>query len=451
MENSWILRFKTLTDNGLYAEAKELLADVHPHTLAEQRTLGHFHSQLHFYEGQYQQALDKARQTEADFGPNIRLTGDITVYLYYLDAGPFYLKALEHFKNDYFAVCDKLSSESLFWATTNLAKLLEEQGDVAASIQLYTNILKTSLNSERELRTKANLLRCYATLGQRAPIAELYRDVFHAKADKLSRFAIFEQEHALLLADLYLLGHKGAELRLKHILQNPQFDLQEKSLSYHDFLDILMMINPSASKDVAVIDLAPAPQFFFEQEIAKAHEHLVADRPLPLPDLYHLKSSRSPVDVLRILSHGARSSDKEVAEFCRLQFSLLLDSTPSASQKFWQHRLPKIHELRISLDRKLKSLHFRSRSLELKRSPKQIQLLELFSARRTWLVADLCHELYGFADDSSTYDRLRMLVKSLNENMRSLTGDVLLALDDEVVHLRDEVILEAARERKDPA
>ncbi|WII72148.1 tetratricopeptide repeat protein [Bdellovibrio sp. 22V] len=442
MENDWALKFKSLTENGHYSDAKELLSSVAPQTIAEKRTLGHFQSQIYFYEGDYKKALECARKTKTDFGPNIRLTGDITVYLYYLDSGPQYLKALEHFKNEYFAVLPKLSDESRFWATSNLAKLLEEQGDLALSIQLYSDLLKTDWSSERELSTKAHLLRCYATLGGHEKVASLYSEIFYSKAEKTSRFSKFEQEHALLLADLYLLGHKGAEIRLKQILLNPDFDQQEKSLSYYDFLDVLLMINSSASKEIHIpSELVPPPQFFFEKEISIIYENTLQDKPLPLPDLYHLKASRSPLDVLRILSHGSRSSDKDVAAFCRMQFTLLLESIPSASQKFWQRRLPRAQEGHLFLNILEKTLHFKSRSLDLKRSPKQVHMLEIFCSRSSWTSEELCNKLYGFSDGSSTFDRLRMLVRSLNENVRSLTGDSLLNLDEKGVHLRSEFIL----------
>jgi len=439
--NSWAQAYKDLTDNGKYEEGKILLSHARPQGIAEERTLSHLLAQVHFYEGNYQKAFDHALSTEQKYGPNIRLTGDMVVYLYYLDAGPQFIKYLEKFKSEFSEVQEKLSDESFFWSAFNLAKLLEEHGDIAFSIRLYISLLEKNLNSERQLRVKASLLRCYAVLGNRDKVARYYRELFLSKAYNISRFCRFEQEHALMLAELYMIGRAGAEARLVSILKEADFDAQEKSLSYYDFLDILLLADADQRTSVSIeASLIPETQFFFDREIRRIYE-TVGNGAVELPDLYNLKVSRSMADVLRILSQCARSQDADVAAVCRRQFSMLLESIPAASQKFWQSRLPLARTQTIYLNKEEKKLEFQMRSVDLKRSAKQFKLLLLLAETKSWDCASLGTQLYGFWDQGSSFDRLRMLVKSVNENVRTLTGDGLISLDEQSLSLRPQFLL----------
>ena len=440
MNKSWNLAFKDLTDNGQYAEAKVLLNSVTAENLSEERALGHFYSQLHFYEGQYQLAFNLAMETLDKYGSNIRLVGDIAVYQYFLDAGPVYLRQLNMFRKTFLEVQDKLSTESSFWAALNLAKLCEEQGDISFSIQLYQGLLLQDLSSDKLLRTEASLMRCWALVGNREKLVRLYRDCLFAQTTVLPRFCTFEIEHALMLTELYVLGHIGAQARLVKILNNPQFDSQEKALSYFDFLDIYLLVKTEESPLLSRTEILsgnpePAAQFFFETEMLKIFSRMESGKALNLPDLHHLQAMRSPMDVIRILSHCASSTDHDVAEYCRKQLAFILESTPAASQKFWQSRLPEATAQEILIDAVNMILHFKSRKLELRRSPKQFLLLQLLIDSSSWACAELGEKLYGFWDATSSYDRLRMLVRAINQNARGLTGDNLIFINEERVGL----------------
>lgn len=419
------------------------------------RVIGHLKGKIYFLQGDYPKAMAQYEKTIKFYGEHIGILADIAC-IYYLDDNIFQWKnALAYLLKTFNQVEKKLSAKSYNKSAILIGKFLEETGNIAQAFLIVKQGLARidpAISPNQYFICLAQRVRIQAIYQMSGNLGDDY-SVLLAFNNNLGKNDTFiEIEHALMLAEIVLVGPHHAQERVSLLLANPQLSNNDKQLVFYDFLAQAIM-------ETRTVPLVERPLFFkqgnfdaFETEI----DRLVfsSNRATSAVYLTSISNKFSLANYLRLLctvivlrSHHAATVDIEQSKANkqpgRLQgdgpfdaalilelkkkMRLLFAGLAADSQVIWKNRVKHLFDhdrLVLKLDSLNGELHYLHQKVFLGKKKHMLALLELFLASDAIELEACVTTIWQCQKYNASYfDRLRIMVQRLNRLLFDLTTE----------------------------
>lgn len=420
-----LTRFKQLTDQGLLSEARSLLNRFQPQDRVDRRIVGHFSAQLFMFAQDYASARDLLIETRDEFGPHLRLLNDLASCHYFLEEHQRWKESVEAFVDEFTKNGFQVNRDTYFRCALRVAKIREEEGALGIALDLYEKLLDEFTErdeSERHLRTLCQVLRVLAMTGKRKGLGRYYRELVHVSPATVSKALYIEFQHALILAEMTLIGVETAKSRLLETMNNAAVLDRDRSFLWFEYLEA------GLARGIAVArlreGLPDSIRYKGQDTLETELEQILAgcaDRDVKRIAL--LQERIPAASFLRIVSLALISSrsDKETDEDIELRhlFLLFVDSLDARSQDLWLSRLNALtasaKKYSLFLDRQRQEVRSGERCVSLSRNPTYWRILLALVEQRELaidlFIANYCHEKF----DRTHAERTRMAASRLNK------------------------------------
>lgn len=378
---------------------------------AQQRQMAHEEIKSLMKKGQLEEALTSGQNVVASLGPHVGLLCDIAACQYEMarfeSCKTTVVEISKNFRDAYYL----LSESSKRRTSLFLAKLLEEQGDVAECLnQLNQSIF--SVQNENEVKIiQSQELRILSFLGQKSNLAKKYQLL----TEKIGKDESLQVEilHGLLWAEWSLFGFGHAVKRwqsLKEINLNPI----DKRLIARDFLEICLFDDNSDPRLEAetcewlkTSELLPYDQILIEFRTQWATK----------VDLTDGFSFMMKVRILLLQIKYAANADAALE--LRKKFYFLLECLSKESAEMMRLLLPPApsdQKIILNLEPKQNYIEYHGKFKRL--TGLQSKLFEAFMQQKSLPLEDVVRVLWNEDWTTAHYHRIRMLVYKLNTSLQ---------------------------------
>lgn len=373
---------------------------------------------------EYFAALELLRRTQITHGSHLGIRSDIAAILYLQgrvreceEEVSILQSELDH--------CEAIVSNDTFCRTKIfLGKMYEDHGRVSLALQCYEDALRKPLSDGGVIvRAQSQLLRLRSFLKLKQGLPELYKSccLLKAKSDDLS----IELEHAVLLAELSLFGVEFAEGRLMSLLQLRLLSAYDRNLLIVDFLETAMSLDHKISALPELVSSVHVESMnIFERTVfsfASNSEYMLTAK-----DCVELSRVIPGLGYLRILALNLKRIPKTpFLDECRrvIMFSLssLRNEDRSLLKKHLQIESSDSTPSLVFLFTESK-IRYQDRQKSIKRNSFSFQLFNVFSGKNEISVDEFALKLYGVPLDVSIFERIRVGIYRLNQEISDLTG-----------------------------
>lgn len=415
------------TERPLFAlmQSPEQLAEavlsIKSTTVSENRFKAHWQAKVQMIRNDSAGAVATLLQAITKYGPHIGLRLDLTTCYYFLGIPQLFEKSLLELKDDYPKIFDSLHPLIQARSSLMLGKLFEEAGWLSAACDVYSQI---SEKLEKEISNPIWILE-YQNLYVRIAAQVLrFSSVYNYTADAKKHYG-----HLMLMKQKSLLPHGHDEvdhalfmynLKIQPLAIERYFATQSAAMSpfiqhlcYYEMLEHKLSIGqrlsqinsnfqPSDCYDKIMVHLYNA-----QKEQAEA---LIKSSVTDLP-----KASLLRIFYIYNLSFSA---DKDT-EIESLYFALL-ESLSAKDQTIWSRRLQPKQE---TTDQQLVVNDFKlnyncgsyNKKIDLSRKTTLLKFVKCFLGQQSYSWQSLAEKIWLRDAETTDYDRMRMLIKRVND------------------------------------
>lgn len=406
--------------------SRDLVPKGEGHEQRHLRERDHLLARTLMNRSEWREAFQVLAQARVQFGGHIGQQADLVACLYQCGEIANWKHELEFLRKIYQEHATSLSVTSRNWTQLFLAKMAEEEGNSALALVEY-EALKSRLEpgSNEYWNVLAQLLRVKSFFGVDKDLSRHYAELVTNEARWANHEMSIEVNHALMLAEISLVGLEHGKSRLKRLLDNEQLSATDARLVYFDFLEECL------SRKAYELALAVFKEYFPrirpELDFEKWLERIVSQNcnNLELQEVSDLSGRITPASFFRILQLLAiQYSGSVLGTELGRKLQILVAAQTNESENLWRRRLKVDKQSPAVLHVKRASgLVICNRTeLSLAKKPISIQLLEECAKGSSLDLHDLVTRLWGGDFNSSYYDRVRMLVRRLNRSLAPLTG-----------------------------
>lgn len=452
-------RLRQLLENNEFSEILKIEISPHRDGIENQRLIMCYQACAFQAIGELDTAEKMYQKLENEFGENVLITANIANTYYY--KGDVH-KWREHYKKlekDLLAYSSHLSAYSYFQCHSYLFKCFEEDGFISKAIEGYESIYRNSAPIVEDVNVELiflpQLVRLKSLMLQKAGLSELYRHLISLDPRHLTRSFQVEIEHALMLAELCLVGPQHALSRVTKIYRDPKISAIDKNLLIIDFIEESHLLHSKGEQLQSVaLSEVPVPSrnqlSVFEQQIwqlfcEKTH--------LSYEQINEISPELNMAEFLRLLTAyyvTEKTPEARQEIFNRLQF--LFESVDTNSRQYWMQRFKTFipeDALTLSIDIHCRILRYQGKELSLSRKKTMATIIELIGKTKADIPIETAMQaIWGCSYSPDAYHRLRMIVHRLNKEIFQLTTvSKALAIDAEVIRRTGRINIEIYSEK----
>lgn len=413
--NQLKIKTESLLNAFKYQEASDLLLATVYNKIHDERERQLMLAKVYIYRGLFNMAEEALENFQTLGGDQERCLVE-KLGLYYM-AGRFakwnttVVKALAQFEGNLEQrFCNLTVNEQIA-----LLKHFEEAGFVTEVIEGYEFLKTQNLDEWESLKIDAQLLRIYSLWKIKAPLASLYQKlVLLSEKENTTDFYV-EVQHALILAEMNLLGIEIAQNRMQQILASKLYAF-DKRLILYDYMELYVQSEkkrPTLKIDTQTLGELSA----YEAEIQKMISGKEKDLLFNTSEMTSSSYFRL-VAMTNTLGIKMASSQNQICIFLIEQFS-------AKTKKLWKTKLNIFVETeeKASVSFHEGVLFCEGKELSLKNQPILASIVDLVSrSSETVSLQALSMNLFQQEADLSIQDRLRAHINRLNRIFESKLG-----------------------------
>ncbi|OQW46976.1 MAG: hypothetical protein A4S09_16155 [Proteobacteria bacterium SG_bin7] len=417
-----------LAERGQHKKAFTLIQNFQPQSDVEGRILAHSEAEILMLLGRFSEALGLLLQAKETYGEHVALLTDIAICYYSLNDFKNWKFAFEDMKVSYETHKDYLVFERRAMAELNLAKFLEEDGEVSMAANMYLSLMRKMEERQdiaRFYRVMSQAIRVMSSFRMSGSLASTYQRMVTIGKATINLHASIDVQHALLLSELTLMGPENAAARLLALLRTDSISLYDKQLIYFDYLEECLVQGFSISKKLIPFLSLFKELNYFEREIYKIV--IKKDETVDFERLVELSQSIPLSSYIRVLgAYLTKTKDPQVANELRNQMRIITSSLSQDSQNLWISRyktqLVSPTETVLVYDSTKKNISFGNKIENLARRDAFVVLVQLLSRGHEVETEKAVACIWNTTFDQSYYRSLRMTVHRLNKAIFELTG-----------------------------
>jgi hypothetical protein len=430
----WLLAYEL--DQIFRLEESFYAADV---TLEkrQKRIVKHFCGLAHVINGSLMKAKLELEEAQKKYGGHIGILRDLSAVHYQIGEIDLWRTQYQELADRLEKLRSQLSTETILSCELILAKYYEEEGLVARALSAYEDCYRVSSNELEKKHSSTNeglaqkrwlclaqIIRLKALYRQTVGLGGMYKELVSRNEAHLNTYTHFEIHHALMLAEISLVGVEHAWSRVKTSLADTKLKPHDRRLIFFDFVEEARLQNASLSEEVSRYVPNMDGALTFEKEMFRLC-FSESERLNPV-HLNQMAPDLTWAGYLRLLSlyfvDDPRSSR---GQEIKNMFMLALEAVEENSRPFWVQRLMPFlgeEELKIRFDKKRRRLCFLNKELDLSRKRSMLAVVEHLSHSPQQSVEELIDRLWNCDYSPEHYHRLRMTIHRLNQQLFDLTA-----------------------------
>ncbi len=403
-------------------------------------------AQYAFYSGDVAKARDILIKALAEYGDNIECLKDLACCHYQLGEMNHWRKCYSRLLNDLHRLENRLSVRTQTECWICVAKFMEEEGHMAEALKVYRKYyyyLEQDRENPQFVRVLSQLVRLESLFDSEKDLGQLYSELLRLKGADLVQDFNTEVQHALMLAELALVGPDHAWIRVNTILNSQETLRLDKSLMLFDFIETCILQEIPLSSLVQKALAGFEGEDLFEQELRR-----LVQKPetVTLEELSGLASELSWAGYLRLLILWIRVAPQGIdIQELKNKINLILSSFKPESKGFWMNRIRFAMgqpETRLVFDPQSRLLSCQNQSVDLSKKKGMQTLLCKLAEKPQQSIDDMIRALWESDFSPEHYHRLRMTVHRLNGLIGEITSIVkAIEVSSERVALRHEIKL----------
>lgn len=421
-----------LMDDGDFSEARKQVRSYTSTTISEMRMMAHVDSLIDFRQGNLTVALASMIRARDEFGEQVSLNADIMQSYYLLGDIPNWQRERDHLKNVLSESAAYIGTENYSKACVFLGKAFEESGEVGQALVYYQKaltVLDLKQNRRQYYFAIPQLLRVGAFFGGVDGLSELYYQAIRLGKELEGDYINFEIGHALMLAEFRLFGAKTAELRLMQMLQDTRLSSSRRRLLIFDFLEECLWNKVNAPDFESRVLTGLGQLDPFESVIYKLCYR-------PRADLVIEADKMGFNCYIRLLClQILKEENSELRREHEKRILFLIGRFCKESQRLWRNRVDLIlaecpkKTLRVIEDGS--TIKYEGQLLRFRKNSPSFLILLLLTRENRIDLFRVAKLVWQSEFNPSYYDRIRMTVRRLNDQMFNFCGVSQVVLMDE--------------------
>lgn len=434
---------QALLEQGDEQRACDFISGLPELNLMDKRFKLHLTAQIEMRQGRFKKAQQILQNAIENFGENIKLFSDLTACAYLQGDMILFRRLLQELEYRFQQVRHQLDPANHLRVSTILGNFLEEEGDVIKARDIYQQCLEHLIpeqHSRENYKLMAQLLRLQSAFDFKQGQAENYKKIFALKESVPTLYIHLDIQHALMLAEIPLLGTTLAHARLQSLIDKEQLKQQDQELFLFDFVDECLHRDLQIPDGILQKVEASRPSGVFEKSLKR----LLEGHAFSLAEVLDLAPQMSHACYLKFLLYVLpHIPSREEESALRSQFSLLSGQLSATSAQLWNSWaelvLQKKNQTQIEIEFRsaVGIISYHAQQLDLRRKKSMCQILQQLSGLPRQRVESLVALLWGAPLSESYYHRLRLQIFRLNKFLFELTGmEKLIELQDNHVVLK---------------
>lgn len=433
---SFAAKFRSLISRREYTEAHALIESFVPTSSSESRACMQMRAQTLICQGRHADAKNIIANARLQWGDNVNLLCDLAICNYKLELKGQWKEAIEALKEALSEFQNRLGHESYYRAALILAKNFEELGRFGDAIKLYKSLEtrfseEADLHQDKRIRSMAQLLRVKSMSGMIQGMGEVYERLRFFSESELNYPTFIEIQHALLLAELHLVGLNGARARWAKLAMRSDFKISDRNLLAFDAVDSYLSC-PTNNWAKSLADARAMIEFMnvraddtFEMLLMKLLTE-AGDHSLLTQEIFAKYDTLSDSSYLRLLTLVAGKGTRELNDQVQRHLLLLVDRFDPFSKSLWLNRISpcdatiqpikKIVQLTASGD-----LLFEERYISIQQHSSVHEFFKRICQNDSASIDELSLLLYQAPYSPSNFERLRKTVQKANRFLMELT------------------------------
>jgi hypothetical protein len=364
-------------------------------------------------------------KTRDEFGPHLRLLNDLASCHYFLEEHLRWKESVETFVKEFTENGFQVNRDTYFRCALRIGKIREEEGALGIALALYEKLLDEFTERdepERHLRALCQVLRVLAMAGKRKGLGMHYRELVRVSPAAVPKALYIEFQHALILAEMALVGVEAAKSRLLDTLNNVAALERDRAFLWFEYLEagLAQGIEVTRLRDGLPDTIHVKGRDTLEAElerILEGHADYDVKRIMSLQDGIPTASLLRIISLVLTLRRSHEETDGDI-ELRRL-YLLLIDSFDARSQDLWSGRLGVLNvsekKYSLFLDRRCHEVRCGGGRISLARNPVYWRILLALVEQREISIdlfaTNYCNEEF----DLGHVERTRMAVSRLNK------------------------------------
>ena len=436
-----------LMDEELYSEALSLAESYVCASASEERMMGHMIALVDFRQGRVQKALQSMVRLRERLGNQVSLTADI-MQAYYLSGDLIHWQTeRERLERTLGEVEDLISTENFSKAAVFLGKSYEESGEIATALHWYQkaiDVLDIKQNRRQFYFALPQLLRAGVFFGGVKNLSEKYYQLIRLHRELEGQYINVEVGHALMLAEFRLFGLELARTRLDRLTETCSFP--DRRFLVYDFIEECLWHDKKSDGLIERYRDVLGSEDYYESFLERLYldENFAFDA--------HLQSDRLSFNCylrLLCLSLKKQNSPEKTREIEK-KIIFLVERFEKNSQNLWRSRidLALMTETKktFTISKRQGRVFYRESELRFRKDSPALKILFILARNREVCLETLTREVWDSPYNSTFYDRIRMTVKRLNEQIFKLSGaSQAVQVSSQSIALSDAIHLEVDR------
>jgi hypothetical protein len=406
-------------------DAEKFLRSLECDNTAEERRKQHFFAQIYLRQEKHEDSLNVLETARKKYGEHVGLLSDIANIYYLLGRYREWQMAVDDLQKSFQRVGPQLSENSRFRTALVLARFLEEQGNLGGAFTIYDTLLASISEKSQPVKyynILAQNIRLRSTYGRRQGLGPQYKKLLSVeKKDQFLQLDITIQ-HALLLAEMILVGVDHGRERLLRLLENKELRSDDRALVFYDYAELLLSQN--AVVDDELLSIGVTTRDSYEKTLLDFLQQKKSENNLRL--LSALEKDIPPAGYLRLLNlFLMRETNQKWKDEIKNRMVLLLDGYDALSKEFWHAKIGKALEseaITVECDAKNFSVQCKKEERSLKKREALFLILIALAKKSTISLDDLTKAIWQTEYNSSYYHRIRVSCRRLNELLFELTA-----------------------------
>lgn len=421
-------KLSNLLSEGQINEVFEVTANYTEADLSQKRIMLHFIGLAHVYSGHLNKAKLNLLTAIKEGGENIGLIRDLACVYYQLGEIDLWRHTYKQLQQTLHEQDQMLSLESKVSSSLILAKFLEEEGQVAQALETFENCLAQSrthkYSSEIYLQCLCQVVRLKSQFKSGPNLGALYSELISQRPQNLSVDLKTEWQHALMLAEISLIGVGHAWARVIDILESPMVACADRRLIFFDFVEELLVRGLALPTGLEnhIPNMEGAD--LFEREVYRLAFEPQAKR--SIAELSGLAAELSWAGYLRLLIlYMAVEQNANKSDELQNKIQLILGAVSLESRPFWLNRMRPFlpnKELKLEYSPRHRILIYKGKRIDLSRKRGMMIVLESLATQSRWSVESMIERVWATDYSPEHYHRLRMTVHRLNQLIFEITA-----------------------------
>lgn len=392
-------------------------------SVSEKRLQSHWLGKVLMMKGQLCEAVAQLTTTCTRYGSHIGTRLDLATCYYLLGFTQMYEKTLNEIIADFKNFQNDLNPINFARSCLLLGKLSEESGYLTESYEIFqsayekieqefNNPIWIYENQNLYTRLFAEILRFYVQFEYLTDAQKLYAQIILTEKSKLLNFNLDNILHAIFLYNLRVIPNFDQE-RFTFLTKN--MSEQIINLCFHELLEYEIRFNKPKTY-IDEIKKYPATNNY-DLVLQNLYGYgSGSELKLTLSDIKNIPKA----GIIKICFLMWRSDIKLTTDLELLQTSII-NSLNSNNQKRWNKWIPTeaMNDLKFQVTLKNGTLYFQSslhsKKISLMNKPLLLDFLLLFKDLQILSWQELATKLWHRPPNLSDYDRIRMLIKRLND------------------------------------